>query len=639
MQKMKKIIPYLIALMFLLPFALSGCERSSESTAQMQPTNATLSIEEARAFFDSYVSSIATRTTANNPMPFVIGDYSIDWDNAEESSLPHLSSVDVPTETEFVYFVGRYDANGELYTVRADSKIIVVKESDNDAIMTYVRTTIPDAFYADVFHDQNICDLSLNCDDRIDYWGLEYYSTLDGCPIAVAKYENGECVESVYLKDESRTIENRIAAFGRLMGNTWVIRRPAEQTRVTGDGNWNYGAPGSTFYGTDGTLYIYLDHDGDGKSDSITTWALYQEMYSNTDTSNGGGGSSGGNSQTPPTSPPDPNIPSNGGGDGNLGGDGNSNASGGGNSGNGEGEGEGDPDNNQEGEQNPIIVDTLQKDTLPRDTLSNPTDPKLPAEEVNPLPAPKVEPEEEPCEVCGLYDCICPKEKDCDEIAPEASENSNATTSLYDTLSQSSKYDRFMFLIDSLPSVEWSITGYRDSMNNFLALDPYTDTLPNRVGIRNPIEESSISITVNHNHPHNTPCSITDVQTLLKKHNENSNFTTIYIEAHDENYHRVTYAIHVYDGYKANVFCASNKYLQIEEKYNTTFGRLLAQGYKEIDSQLYALAYIFNELQLGIAILSKKIDSDAFSQHKTEPIAFDEEGNPINYELIKCLEQ
>lgn len=395
---MRKLIPAFVVTLFLLPFAFGGCERSSESTAQMQPTNATLSIEEARAFFDSYVSSIATRTTADNPMPFVIGDYSIDWENAEESSLPHLSSVDVPTETEFVYFVGRYDANSELYTVRADSKIIVVKESDNDAIMTYVRTTIPDAFYADVFHDQNICDLTLNCDDRTDYWGLEYYSTLDGCPIAVAKYENGECVASVYLKDESRTIENRIAAFGRLMGNTWVIRRPAEQTRVTGDGNWNYGTPGSTFYGTDGTLYIYLDHDGDGKSDSITTWALYQEMYSNADTSNGGGG--GSNNQTPPYSPPDPFVPTNNGGDGNSGSEGHSNVSGGSNSGNGEGEGEGegDPDNNQEGEQNPIVVDTLQKDTLPRDTLSNPTGPKLPAEEVNPLPYPKpIEDIKKPC--------------------------------------------------------------------------------------------------------------------------------------------------------------------------------------------------------------------------------------------------
>ena len=623
--------------MFLLPFALSGCERSSESTAQMQPTNATLSIEEARAFFDSYVSSIATRTTANNPMPFVIGDYSIDWDNAEESSLPHLSSVDVPTETEFVYFVGRYDANGELYTVRADSKIIVVKESDNDAIMTYVRTTIPDAFYADVFHDQNICDLTLNCDDRVDYWGLEYYSTLDGCPIAVAKYENGECVASVYLKDESRTIENRIAAFGRLMGNTWVIRRPAEQTRVTGDGNWNYGDPLTTFYGTDGTLYIYLDHDGDGKSDSITTWELYQEMYLSTDTSNGGGGSSGGNSQTPPASPPDPNIPSNGGGDGNLGGNGNSNASGGGNSGNSNGEG--DPDNNQEEEQDPIVVDSLQNDTLPRDTLSNPAGPKLPAEDVNPLPAPKVEPEEEPCEVCGLYDCICPKEKDCDEIAPEASENSNVTTSLYDTLTSNSLYNNFMDSINRYSAIEWGITGYRTPYQEFCLTKPYTDYDSNEVRIRRPKNNEMISITMNHSHPHNTPCSIGDVKALLSMHEKHNSFNTIYTEAHDINNNKIVYAIYIYDSQSAMSFFRGGQYSQLtDDLFEQILYKIQSQGNNEIDARLYALSYILDTFQMGVAILSKKIDSSAFSQHKTEPIAFDEEGNPINYELIKCLD-
>ncbi len=337
-------------------------------------------------------------------MPFVMGDYATDWDNAEESSLPHLSSVDVPTEPEFVYFVGRYDANGELYTVRADSKIIIVKERDNDAIMTYVRTTIPDAFYADVFHDQNICDLTLNCDDRVDYWGLEYYSTLDGCPIAVAKYENGECVASVYLKDETRTIENRIVAFGRLMGNTWVIRSPAEQTRVTGDGNWDYGNPYTTFYGTDGTLYIYLDNDGDGKSDSITTWDLYQEMYNNTDTSNSGGGGSGGsgNGQTSTYTPPDPYNPTNGGSDSDLGGNGNSNASGGGN---------GHNDNEDENENENVVDDennTLDKKTendqnnnsqkTTPDDPQDPTKPQLPTETVDPTPFPKpIEDTEIPC--------------------------------------------------------------------------------------------------------------------------------------------------------------------------------------------------------------------------------------------------
>ena len=631
MQKMKKIIPYLIALMFLLPFALSGCERSSESTAQMQPTNATLGIEEARAFFDSYVSSIATRTTADNPMPFVMGDYSIDWENAEESSLPHLSSVDVPTETEFVYFVGRYDANGELYTVRADSKIIIVKESDNDAIMTYVRTTIPDAFYADVFHDQNICDLTLNCDDRVDYWGLEYYSTLDGCPIAVAKYENGECVASVYLKDESRTIENRIAAFGRLMGNTWVIRRPAEQTRVTGDGNWNYGTPGSTFYGTDGTLYIYLDHNGDGKSDSITTWALYQEMYSNTDTSNGGGG--GSNNQTPPYSPPDPFVPTNNGGDGNSGSEGHSNVSGGSNS--GEGEGEGDPDNNQEGEQNPIVVDTLQKDTLPRDTLSNPTGPKLPAEEVNPLPAPKIEPEEEFCEECGfsISKCICPKEKDCDEIAPEASENSNATTSFFDTISNSEQYGHFIDSINRIPTIEWGMVGY--NLNGiFEQTPPYTNGSKNKVGFKASDNAAADYLVMSHNHPGGSPFSPDDIIAQLRIFYHYTNFRNIYLISSDD----TIYVAYVYDTLMAKRFLESGLLNSIKSLFEEKYRDLCLLKYTKTDAHLYALSYVLQTLQTGVAILSKKSNSNHFSQHMAN-MEYDEFGNLKKIELIKCIEQ
>ncbi len=568
-------------------------------------------------------------------MPFVIGDYSIDWENAEESSLPHLSSVDVPTETEFVYFVGRYDANGELYTVRADSKIIVVKESDNDAIMTYVRTTIPDAFYADVFYDQNICDLTLNCDDRVDYWGLEYYSTLDGCPIAVAKYENGECVASVYLKDETRTIENRIAAFGRLMGNTWVIRRPAEQTRVTGDGNWNYGDPLTTFYGTDGTLYIYLDHNGDGKSDSITTWALYQEMYNNTDTSNGGGG--GSNNQTPPYSPPDPFVPTNNGGDGNLGGDGNPNASGGGDKDNSNGEG--DPDDKQEGEQDPIVVDTLENDTLPRDTLSNPTDPKLPAEVVNPLPAPKVEPEEERCEVCGfvISECICPKEKDCDEIAPEASENSNVTTNLYDSMSVKNGYLAYKNTFHSDPSFEYGVTAVLDT-NYCMQITPvYTDYKINSITPKF-YKKPLVNISISHNHPQGSPFSLEDVFTLAEGNRHYNQFDAMYVETTIG----VTYAIYVFDGSKSSQL-AIDKMRQesLRANYDYALSVLASPKYKgQYDNhtrQLYAISYALEVVDVGIAILSKNVNELKFHQHQTVAKGCDEFDIPNDFELIKCI--
>lgn len=263
-----------------------------------------LTVEEAYAFFEK--STVTTRSESADEvlLPFVMGDAVLNWEKAAVSASDRLSSVDIPADGEYTYRVIREHSDGTPYEVTASSKIIVVKSHRTDLTATYIRVCIPDEEYA-AFCDGNISDMTLNCEDRVDYSGLEYYATLDGYPIGVARYAGGKCLGNVYLFDETLTSEEIGRRYAALLDNMWIIREPKNGNTRTIKDEWHYGAPNTIFMASDGEIYIYVDTDGNGKSDAITQFFPITPGGGGSPSSGGGngGGSSGGSGNNGETGP------------------------------------------------------------------------------------------------------------------------------------------------------------------------------------------------------------------------------------------------------------------------------------------------------------------------------------------------
>lgn len=648
-MKIKSVVCFVI-----LSFVFAGfvrCEREQGDCGdRILPVEGSLTVAEAREFFESAGSGSETRSGAESPMPFVVGAASLKWDEAEASSLPYLECVDVPIDAEYAYYVAREDAAGNRYDVRADSKIIVVRSENSDRLATYVRTAIPDREYADIFYDQNICDLTLNCDDRVDYCGLEYYSTLDGRPIAVARYEYGVCTSSVFLYDSDIPAGYRAYRFGRLMGGMRIVRRPADaETRASGE--WDYGAPGTTFISDNGTVYVYLDTDGDGKSDSVTTYDLYLEMISG-ESGGGGGGSSGssgssgnsggyggdgsyggsnsGNSGSSGNGGVGAGAGSSSGSSGGSGSSSGSGSSGGSGNSGGSGDSGGDSYGNLDG--NNVLDGDDNPDKIELDKLfPNPPNP-LPGEKVDKFIPNDTIPNDTVCPKCGKNPCICINKEDCENVAPTASENAYEMTALHSQVTAEANYESFLDSVARRSDIEYGTTGYGDASSGFHLMEPYTDNRTNSVDVRLAKPECYENITMVHNHPRSTPCSVEDVYALTKLGLRYIKFRSIFVYTTTG----MEYVIYIYDIDMLTEFAKSEMYDKMKLYFKDVFYYLRESGHDYNTAHLYALANMLSRLNTGIAILSKSGNESMFHQHEAPITGFDDCDNPLGFYLVQC---
>lgn len=342
---------------------LSSCERATEAVCptEIKTAATNLTVETARQIYEAERGNL-TRSAEENLTPFAVGDPLLHWEQAETSSSDLISSVDIPITGQRRYKVIRYNENGEEYVVNAHTKIIVVQSNETQKIQSFIRVCIPDAGY-DSPDSENISNRTLNCDDRGEYTGLEYYATLDGFPAAISRYEAGEMVCGLYFFDETLTREEKVRIFAQLLGNTWI--KPIDETRGFIHEDFDNPQHGGIFIEeSTGNIYVFVDANGDGIVDSVTDLYHFLELYG----TNGGGSPGGDNGGSPggnPSSGTTPGGGSNNGGnnnegsnDGNTGGGmgGSSGGNTGGESGNNSGEGE---DNSNPGIEinNPLPFD------------------------------------------------------------------------------------------------------------------------------------------------------------------------------------------------------------------------------------------------------------------------------------------
>lgn len=271
-----------------------------------------LRTEEAQRIYNDYLSNHSTRSDGED-MIFFKGDDAVPlWDEAAPSAEQSMSAVDVELCDSYMHVVIRKDKNGEPFCVTTHSRIVVMKSHETGENAVYLRVFIPDKYESD------LSGCALSCEQRHDFSGLEYFSTLDGKPVSAARFRNGRITDKVFLGDTSIAEKERIFRFNSLMGGM-TICRCNRATRIMDD--ISQLKPGTKIKDkSTGATYICVDTDGDGKSDALTM--NFRDF--NDDNCGGGGSSSGGGTS--------------GGSDSGFGGSGDS----GGNSDSGSGAGDGD---------------------------------------------------------------------------------------------------------------------------------------------------------------------------------------------------------------------------------------------------------------------------------------------------------
>lgn len=187
------------------------------------------SVAKARAYYDG--ASCTTRTIAE-PGPLTPGDYSLDWERAEVSLDSLLSSVDVPIDMQYRYYRYLQPEPDSVELVPIYSKLVVVKEHPTLLEGCYIRYIMPARSMIRAYPDFDY-DALLNSRPKTDFTGVSLYTDLNGWPMCVAYYYEGELLFDAFLFDKAHSPEENIERLYNLIDDLTVARCSWVGTRAT----------------------------------------------------------------------------------------------------------------------------------------------------------------------------------------------------------------------------------------------------------------------------------------------------------------------------------------------------------------------------------------------------------------------
>ena len=130
-------------LLLLLPLLLSGCVDEIPVSREVPygGDGKGLSVEEAKTFFESYVSGKASRSAGPDEhdngfyirrLMLPVGEFVPGWAEGLSTDAPSLYSVDVPVQSDFSFRVLRVDkGSGKVYQTKCWHKLVVVKDPES----------------------------------------------------------------------------------------------------------------------------------------------------------------------------------------------------------------------------------------------------------------------------------------------------------------------------------------------------------------------------------------------------------------------------------------------------------------------------------------------------------------------------
>ncbi|MBR5465323.1 MAG: hypothetical protein IKU77_05980 [Alistipes sp.] len=193
------------------------------------PQEPLYSVAKARAYYDG--ASCTTRTIVE-PGPLTPGDYLLDWERAEVSLDSLLSSVDVPIDMQYRYYRYLQPEPDSVELVPIYSKLVVVKEHPTLLEGCYIRYVMPARSMRSAYPDYDY-DALLNSRPKTDFTGVSLYTDLNGWPMCMAYYYEGELLFDAFLFDKAHTLEENVERLYNLIGDLTVARCSQAETRGT----------------------------------------------------------------------------------------------------------------------------------------------------------------------------------------------------------------------------------------------------------------------------------------------------------------------------------------------------------------------------------------------------------------------
>ncbi|MBQ4503814.1 MAG: hypothetical protein II986_09120 [Alistipes sp.] len=278
---MKKFI-----LLWTAVLLFTACSYQDGHTVELTHSD-NITIEKALLYYNKHYANSYTRSNIDERLPFVIGDAEWLWEEAQTSSYNNKSAVDIPITGGYKYRAYRKQPDGTYRGVDTSSKIVVAQDDTTGNISFYIRVSIPDT------EEQNTSIESLNYEDRTNFSGLEYYITIDGCPVAIVKFENGKEVDGVFLGDTTIDGQTKIKKLSELLNGLCIGRR---DSNTRSDGEFDYGKVGEVFINQFGSYCVYVDTNNDGIADAVTQIFPDDIAYTFYFGGSSNGGSTGSNS-------------------------------------------------------------------------------------------------------------------------------------------------------------------------------------------------------------------------------------------------------------------------------------------------------------------------------------------------------
>lgn len=239
------------------------------------------SLQEAREFFEQQMEQcpMPNRSAKGQKHKQVSpGDFVPKWGQSVASSLKHLSSYDVPIQAGFRYKAMRSDyKNGKAsaYIVDVYQKLIIVKDTEADALGQYILTLIPDRSYH-ARYKKEVGERFINCADKGRFSGIAIY-TIPHLDIVIRanRYVNGVKTRGVFLPNKNQTLKQKLKVLESILKGTVLKRRAVYSTRSFGEDDWDFGIENEDFWAVGDDLFYdpdndswFIDFDGDGYPDS-----------------------------------------------------------------------------------------------------------------------------------------------------------------------------------------------------------------------------------------------------------------------------------------------------------------------------------------------------------------------------------
>ena len=239
------------------------------------------SLQEAREFFEQQMEQcpMPNRSAKGQKHKQVSpGDFVPKWGQSVASSLKHLSSYDVPIQAGFRYKAMRSDyKNGKAsaYIVDVYQKLIIVKDTETDALGQYILTLIPDRSYH-ARYKKEVGERFINCADKGRFSGIAIY-TIPHLDIVIRanRYVNGVKTRGVFLPNKNQTLKQKLKVLESILKGTVLKRRAVYSTRSFGEDDWDFGIENEDFWAVGDDLFYdpdndswFIDFDGDGYPDS-----------------------------------------------------------------------------------------------------------------------------------------------------------------------------------------------------------------------------------------------------------------------------------------------------------------------------------------------------------------------------------